>query len=253
MAYLRSNNSQSVESRRDPRSNRFTLGSSTDPDLRLQGTVYGNQKVTLISGSPFLHHTKRVGFIQKTRICMVLPMYFRGKGALLWWIALCALSISVTGSGCQHSCDCGFSPDGGDTDVTLRYEVMSGLVGAFAPLTLAGLSFLTYKFCSRPPVGTASLPGGATSHMPTSYRNNGWRRDGRGFRGNSNPIAREPTSLYGESDDETPPQSDRHRPNHPGGRAPRPSSHNSRYTNIHRNVKTDMTNQWLRNVNLRKY
>ncbi|GFS17022.1 hypothetical protein ElyMa_006811500 [Elysia marginata] len=185
---------------------------------------------------------------------MVSPMYLRGyRAAFLRCLALTAVIVTVAGSGCQHSCDCGFASDGNDKDVTLRYEVMSGLVGAFAPLTVAGLSFLTYKLCSRPPTGAASLPaGGGAPPMATQY--GGWRGGppGAGNRGHNNLDGGEPTSLYGESDDEMPSERDNRR-GLPGGRGVRPNSQNSRYTNIHRNVKTDMTNQWLRNVNLRKY
>ncbi|RUS87320.1 hypothetical protein EGW08_004932 [Elysia chlorotica] len=181
---------------------------------------------------------------------MVSLMDFRSNGALLWWFAVSAFSVSVAGLGCHHSCDCDFDSGGSDTDVTLRYEVMSGLVGAFAPLTLAGLGFLTYKLCSRPPMGAPSLPAGGMAPAPTSYPGSGWRGEGGGFKGNSLPSGREPTSLYGESDDDIPSQSDKQRQDYPGGRG---HTSNSRFTNIHRNVKDDMTNQWLRSVNTRKY
>lgn len=174
-------------------------------------------------------------------------MCSRGSIMILLWFALNYVMATAASSGCQHSCDCGFAADGLDEELTLRYEVMAGLVGAFAPLTLAGLGYLTHKLCTRPPSPTTSLPA--------PRPNGGWQGEGGGGnKGNrSMPYGQEPTSVYGESDDEMPPERENRRGMGGGGRGVRPNSNMSRYTNIHANVKSDMTNQWLRNVNLRNY
>ncbi|GFN89350.1 hypothetical protein PoB_001585600 [Plakobranchus ocellatus] len=197
--------------------------------------------------------------------------------ALLCCVLLAPVAVQVAGLDCQHSCDCGFAWDGADKDVTLRYEVMAGLVGAFSPLVLGGLGLLVYKRCSRPPsAGSGQTAIAAAAPMATAYPYgrggrggsdyDSWRGGGRGeggrgggnygdYRGgNTNAMgAREPTSLYGESDDDMT-GSDPQLQGGQGGRGHhRPGTMNSRYTNIHRNVKSDLTNQWLRNVNLRKY
>ena len=154
---------------------------------------------------------------------------------------------------------------------------MSGLVGAFAPLTLGGLGFLAYKFCMRPtggvpeakPTRMAPFPsGGNAGHAPmaTAHPHDGWGRGGGGGggaagygdfsggnRNNINPGGGEPLSLYGESDDGIPPGGDSQNQGRPTGRGHRPGTCDSNLKNIHRNIKDDMTNQWLLNVNLRKY
>lgn len=174
--------------------------------------------------------------------------------------------------GCRHGCDCGFRVQDGhaqDVDATLRHEVLGGLCGAFGPLLIAAVSYLIYKKfckpCSPGQIGAQRQGMGSarSSRNPWDENNpsNGDRNRGRGSYGGGGdgnggggggpagrPMNRTrvstPTSMYGELDSEM-----------HGGAPPSYSSKQinslpgSKWMNIHRNVDSDMTNQWLKNVN----